>query len=315
MEWSFMTVYLVDFENVRSSGLVGVEQLGPNDKVVIFYSKNADAITFDVHMLLNKSKAELDIFMITKGGRNSLDFQLSTYLGYLVMENKYNNIVIISKDKGFLYATSFWEENSDYCNAHIYICKSIKAFFDNESITDESWDDVLSGKSDEADLNNKTGDLEEKSTGIMHLNDSNAYASDNNRDGLKDIKKDNKRDVKKDNNRDNKKDKKKDNAKDNKKSAKTGIIQKTFGKNRFAKVKTAKEKSAAAEVKLNISDDVRGLIGEKYGNEDVPMIVDIIGKSADKQDLYVTLVQKLGQEKGHDMYILIKSKFKDLKNK
>ena len=87
-----MTVYLVDFENVRSSGLKGVENLSDDDKVVIFYSKNADAITFDVHMLLSKSMAEIETYMILRGGRNSLDFQLSTYLGYLVMENRFRNI-------------------------------------------------------------------------------------------------------------------------------------------------------------------------------------------------------------------------------
>ena len=72
---AMMTVYLVDFENVRSSGLKGVENLGEDDKVIIFYSKNADAITFDVHMLLSKSMAEIETYMILRGGRNSLDFQ------------------------------------------------------------------------------------------------------------------------------------------------------------------------------------------------------------------------------------------------
>lgn len=34
-----MTVYLVDFENVRSGGLRGVEELSEGDKVVIFTVK------------------------------------------------------------------------------------------------------------------------------------------------------------------------------------------------------------------------------------------------------------------------------------
>ena len=127
-----MTVYLVDFENVRSSGLKGVENLGEDDKVIIFYSKNADAITFDVHMLLSKSMAEIETYMILRGGRNSLDFQLSTYLGYLVMENRFRNIVIISEDKGFLCAINFWEENRELCNVDIKMAKSIEAFESND---------------------------------------------------------------------------------------------------------------------------------------------------------------------------------------
>jgi len=63
-----MTVYLVDFENVRSEGLKGVEELTSEDKVVIFYSKNADAITFDVHTLLSKSPAEIETYRILRGG-------------------------------------------------------------------------------------------------------------------------------------------------------------------------------------------------------------------------------------------------------
>ena len=59
-----MTVYLVDFENVRSEGLRGVENLSADDKVVVFYSKNADAISLDVCMLLNRSKADIETFRI-----------------------------------------------------------------------------------------------------------------------------------------------------------------------------------------------------------------------------------------------------------
>ena len=140
-----MTVYLVDFENVRSEGLRGVEGLNEGDKVVIFYSRNADAITFDVHMLLSKSRAEIETFRILRGGRNSLDFQLSTYMGYLVMENCYKNIVIISQDKGFLCATSFWEENKELCNCTIKLCKSI-ATSDMESSSNDEFDDGLTGK-------------------------------------------------------------------------------------------------------------------------------------------------------------------------
>ena len=152
-----MTVYLVDFENVRSEGLKGVEELSKTDKVVIFYSKNADAITFDVHLLLSKSSAEIETYMILRGGHNSLDFQLSTYLGYLVMENCYNKIVIISKDKGFLCVTNFWEENSDKCNSKIMLCRSIKSAASDVEL-DGEFDDGLSGKFIER-LNGKAGIL------------------------------------------------------------------------------------------------------------------------------------------------------------
>lgn len=34
-------IYLIDFENVHSDGLKGIEQLGEKDKCYIFYSEHA----------------------------------------------------------------------------------------------------------------------------------------------------------------------------------------------------------------------------------------------------------------------------------
>ena len=44
-----MTVYLVDFENVKSDGLYGINDLSKTDAVYIFYSVNVDKISFAVH--------------------------------------------------------------------------------------------------------------------------------------------------------------------------------------------------------------------------------------------------------------------------
>lgn len=43
-----MKIYLVDFENVKSKGLAGIDSLGETDKVIVFYSENSDTISLSL---------------------------------------------------------------------------------------------------------------------------------------------------------------------------------------------------------------------------------------------------------------------------
>ena len=44
-----MRAFLIDFENVKSAGLVGIETLGMEDQVVILYSQNSNTLSFEMH--------------------------------------------------------------------------------------------------------------------------------------------------------------------------------------------------------------------------------------------------------------------------
>lgn len=103
-----MKAYLIDFENVKSKGLVGIEQLGEDDKVIIFYSENSDTISFEMHCKVMTSRADIEYLKVRVGGKNALDFQLSTLLGYLLAKGSYSHIFIISGDKGFDKLHDFW---------------------------------------------------------------------------------------------------------------------------------------------------------------------------------------------------------------
>ncbi len=103
-----MKIYLIDFENVKSKGLTGVDHLTEEDSVIIFYSENADTISFEMHQKVLSSKAEVEYFKVHVGGKNALDFQLSTLLGYLVGKNAYSHIFVISNDKSFDFLHDFW---------------------------------------------------------------------------------------------------------------------------------------------------------------------------------------------------------------
>lgn len=104
-----MSVFLVDYENTHS--LSSIATLSKDDKVVIFYSQNANSLTFDTHKRIMESPATVEYKYVGTGSQNALDFQLSTYLGYLVSTHKDSDekIVIVSRDKGFNNVVSFWK--------------------------------------------------------------------------------------------------------------------------------------------------------------------------------------------------------------
>ncbi|MDO5559458.1 MAG: PIN domain-containing protein [Oscillospiraceae bacterium] len=107
-----MATYLVDFENVGSDGLAGIELLDENDSVIIFYSANSNKISMKIHKDICASKANYEYFEISSGGKNALDFQLSTYLGYLISlsSDSTNEYCIVSRDTGYQYVIKFWDD-------------------------------------------------------------------------------------------------------------------------------------------------------------------------------------------------------------
>ncbi len=106
-----MKIYLVDFENVKSKGLEGIDKLTETDSVIIFFSENSDTLSFEMHQKVLSSKADIEYFKVSVGGKNALDFQLSTLLGFMVAKETYSHIFVISNDKGFDFLHTFWSGN------------------------------------------------------------------------------------------------------------------------------------------------------------------------------------------------------------
>lgn len=111
-----MNIYLVDFENVNSQGLNGINRLSTNDRIIIFYSENADSMTFDLHEQINQSKAYIFFQKVDVGTKNALDFQLATYLGYLVCENEKEGVeaeyYVVTKDRGYSSLITYWSKRN-----------------------------------------------------------------------------------------------------------------------------------------------------------------------------------------------------------
>ena len=77
-----MIYYLIDFENVKN--IQGINDLDNNNTVIFFYSKNSNTLNFSLHREINDSQANFKYIEIANTGKNALDFQLSSYLGYLI---------------------------------------------------------------------------------------------------------------------------------------------------------------------------------------------------------------------------------------
>ena len=96
--------FLIDYENVNEGGLLGSELLKEDDVIILFDSEFS--VINEKELEFEKSITKAKILKMTSQikGKNSLDFQLVSYLGLLIGNNEHCEYNIISKDKGFLSA-------------------------------------------------------------------------------------------------------------------------------------------------------------------------------------------------------------------
>ena len=106
-----MVYYLVDTENIGNQWTQVIPNLQPNDLILLFYtdSNSAQTVPFSTLGQMTATKANFKAVHCVKG-TNALDFQLVTYLGFLVAKsNKHDNFIICSNDNGFDAVIVFWK--------------------------------------------------------------------------------------------------------------------------------------------------------------------------------------------------------------
>lgn len=104
-----MKHYFVDFENVNHFGLTTSDER-IDGIVYIFYTDSCTMINMDLFGNIEKLGGQIRFFHVKNGIKNALDFQLSTYLGYIISQtNKEDKYIIISKDTGFDRVVDFWK--------------------------------------------------------------------------------------------------------------------------------------------------------------------------------------------------------------
>ena len=123
-----MACFLVDFENECGNLLNGISHIkfSKNDEIIIFYSKTAYHLTMEIHRELEIVKANKQYIKVETGTKNSLDFQLASYLGACIQKNPKRKYYIVSKDGGFNSVCRFWRDNNifvkrieQFCNFDI----------------------------------------------------------------------------------------------------------------------------------------------------------------------------------------------------
>ena len=99
--------YFVDYENVHEPGLEGMNTLPKDSEVHLFYSQNANKLNLD---LLRFVKAKLRVHRV-KPGKQSLDMQMVSYLGYCIgEEEREGTFILVSKDTDYANTVLFWRE-------------------------------------------------------------------------------------------------------------------------------------------------------------------------------------------------------------
>ena len=99
--------YLIDSENVGSTW-ANLLQEGKKFDLYIFVTENAKSLNFSLlKELTNENNHRVNIIECDPG-KNSLDFYLSSYLGYLIGKDKHSSYLVVSQDTGFDHVIDYW---------------------------------------------------------------------------------------------------------------------------------------------------------------------------------------------------------------
>ena len=99
-----MKIFYVDFENVKDQGLNGIAKLSSEDVVRIYYSEDANKITFGTHRRIIESPAKFEYSRMRKdlkGVKNALDVILMSDMSERIVEEKSAIFYIVSQDGDF----------------------------------------------------------------------------------------------------------------------------------------------------------------------------------------------------------------------
>lgn len=99
-----MKIFYVDYENVKDSGLNGIAKLSSDDVVRIYYSEDANKITFGTHRRIIESPAKFEYLRMRsdlKGVKNALDVILMKDMSERISEVKNAEFYIVSCDGDF----------------------------------------------------------------------------------------------------------------------------------------------------------------------------------------------------------------------
>ena len=99
MLFSKIPAYLIDSENVGSTW-TGLLQKDEDFELYICVTENAKSLNYSLLKELTVKPRHRINIIECEPGKNSLDFYLSSYLGYLIGKNRHSAYVVVSQDTG-----------------------------------------------------------------------------------------------------------------------------------------------------------------------------------------------------------------------
>lgn len=141
--------FLVDSENVNDNWLMLFDMADEDDEIIVFYTKKSPHMSYmSVIRLMENNKINIR-FEESYEGTNALDFQLVSYMGYLMgcagsfsekkcdaasAESCADEYIIMSNDTGYDPAVRFWKDkgfavrrfNVNFCKQAVQRRKNIK---------------------------------------------------------------------------------------------------------------------------------------------------------------------------------------------
>ncbi len=128
-------VYLVDTENVGTAWKELLPQKGAKDMIILFYTENSPGISYVDLNVIRAYPSSFDM-VLCYPGKNGLDFQMVSYLGYLIKTAPKTEYVIISNDTGYDAAVKFWRDRE------IEVCRKSKSELTAPKNRQENDDDI-----------------------------------------------------------------------------------------------------------------------------------------------------------------------------
>jgi len=100
-------IYLVDTENVGSAWKELLPQRGSKDIIILFFTEHSPGISYYDLDVIRQYPSSFDMIECTPG-KNGLDFQLVSYLGYLIKSAPKTDYIIVTNDTGYDAVVKFW---------------------------------------------------------------------------------------------------------------------------------------------------------------------------------------------------------------
>lgn len=146
--------YLVDTENQGCAALKRILKIPDTArKFLLFYTNYSQHLDFQTIRLIAEQSSSMEFIECNYGIKNALDFQLVSYLGYLIHQYPDATFTIVSNDGGFDPAISFWKDRrirvsrlgvkcvqqsskfgqyNNRSNTQVYSCSDVESRFEQD---------------------------------------------------------------------------------------------------------------------------------------------------------------------------------------